>query len=205
MTTATPAGPHSPVTFGHSCRNLWPLDPAVTYLNHGTVGVPPRAVLAEQQRLRDEIEREPARFLLRELADIRQRPMRNVPHMRVAAKAVASFLGARGEDLVFVDNATAGVNAVLRSLTFAPGDEIVVNDHTYGAVTKVATYVARRTGAAVRVAELPEPPYSADAIADAIDAACSPKTRVLVIDHLSSSTGLIFPVKQIAARAHARG
>jgi isopenicillin-N epimerase len=193
------------VRFGHSFRDRWALDPDLTYLNHGTVGAPPRVVLEEQQRLRDLIEREPARFLLRDLADTRQRPMRVVPHMRVAAAAVAAFVGARAEDLVFVDNATTGVNAVLRSLSFEPGDEILLTDHTYGAVAKTAAYIARRTGAVVRSAVFPEPPCRAEAIADAVDAACTPRTRVLVIDHITSGSALMLPIAAIAARARARG
>jgi len=195
----------APVTFGHACRALWPLDPDVTYLNHGTVGVVPRRVLEAQQRLRDEIEREPSRFLLRELADTRQRPRRGMPRMRTAAAAVARFVGARADDLVFVDNATTGVNAVVRSLTFAPGDEILLTDHTYGAVAKTAAYIARRTGAVVRVAELPGPPFTADGIVQAIDAACTPRTRLLVVDHLTSASALVLPIADIAARARKRG
>jgi len=194
-----------PIRFGHACRDRWCLDPNLTYLNHGTVGAVPRAVLDVQRQLRDAIEREPARFLLRDLADIRQRPMRVVPHMRVAAAAVAAFVGARTDDLVFVDNATTGVNAVLRSLTFAPGDEILLTDHTYGAVARTAAYIARRTGAVVRVAELPGQPYRAEAIALAIDAACTSRTRVLIIDHMTSGSALILPVREITQRAKARG
>jgi isopenicillin-N epimerase len=125
--------------------------------------------------------------------------------MRRAAAGVAAFVGARTEDLVFVDNATTGVNAVLRSLTFAPGDEILLTDHTYGAVARTAAYIARRTGAVVRIAELPGQPYHAGAIADAIDAACTPNTRVLIVDHITSGSALILPVREIAARARARG
>jgi isopenicillin-N epimerase len=197
---ASPAG-----TFGHAYRDRWCLDSDLTYLNHGTVGATPRVVLEAQQRLRDTIEREPARFLLRDLADTRQRAMRSVPHMRVAAAAVAAFVGAQPADLVFVDNATTGVNAVLRSLTFAPGEEILLTDHTYGAVARTAAYIAKRSGAMVRVAPLPGPPCQAGPIADAIDAACTPRTRVLVIDHVTSGSALILPVAEIAARARARG
>jgi isopenicillin-N epimerase len=192
-------------TFGHAFRDRWCLDPDLLYLNHGTVGAVPRAVLDAQQRLRETIEREPARFLLRDLADTRQRPMTRVPHMRAAAADVAAFVGARPDDLVFVDNATTGVNAVLRSLTFAPGDEIVLTDHSYGAVAKTAAYVAGRTGAVVKVAALPGPPFRAEAIADAIDAACSTRTRLLLVDHLSSGSALIMPVAEMARRARARG
>ena len=102
----------------------WPLDAGVTYLNHGTVGSPPRRVLEAQQRLRDEIERQPSRFLLRELSGIRVGvPHDNVSRLREAADAVASFLSVDGKDVAFVDNATTGVNAVLRCFDFRDGDD----------------------------------------------------------------------------------
>src|SRR5438128_11895975 len=105
-----------PDCFGRHMLAEWTLAPSVTYLNHGTVGAPPRRVLDAQQRLRDEIEKQPSRFLLRELvsAGVAKVPPER-PRLRVAADAVAEFLGASGKDLAFVDNATSGVNAVLRS------------------------------------------------------------------------------------------
>ena len=104
-------------TFGPALRSEWLLDPDITYLNHGTVGATPRRVLAHQRAITDEIERQPARFMLRELADTTgtaTAPSR----LRVAAGAVADFVGVAGEDLVFVDNITAAANAVLRSFPF---------------------------------------------------------------------------------------
>lgn len=191
--------------FGRALLGEWALDPAITYLNHGTVGATPRRVLAAQQAIRDEIERQPARFLLRELADVRQFEMRGRPRMRVAADAVAAFLGARGDDLAFVDNATTGANAVLRSLRLGPGDEIVVTDHGYGAVTNAARFVAERAGGRVVTAELPHPRWEADAIADAILAAAGPRTRLVIADHVTAPTALVLPVQGIVARCHAIG
>ena len=95
----------------------WMLDPAATYLNHGTVGATPRRVLAAQQAIRDEIEAQPARFLLRELADISGSGQRL--RMRAAADAAASLIAAAADDVVFVDNATTAANSVLRSFPFA--------------------------------------------------------------------------------------
>jgi isopenicillin-N epimerase len=164
------------MTFGRALRSEWPLDPAVTYLNHGTVGVTPRRVMAAQQGIRDEIERQPSRFLLRELtarATSIGLPREDVPRLRVAARAVASFLGAGGDDLVFVDNATTGANAVLRSFPFQPGDEVLVTDLGYGGVTNAARFAARERGAAVRVVTMPCPFRSAD-LADAIVEAVGP-------------------------------
>lgn len=191
--------------FGRALRAEWALDPAATYLNHGTVGATPRRVLAAQQAIRDEIQRQPARFLLRELADVQQIAMRARPRMRVAADAVAAFLGARGEDLVFVDNATAGVNAVLRSLRFEPGDEILLTDHGYGSVGFVARHVAERAGARVVTVELPWPGRGAAAIVEAVAGAIGPRTRVAVVDQVTSPTALLLPVAEIAARCRAAG
>ena len=109
------------MAFGHEMHAHWALDPEVTYLNHGTVGAVPRRVLAVQQKIRDEVERQPSRFLLREVSGLVGLPRREPTLMRTAADAVAAFVGARGSDLVFVDNATTGVNAVLRSLALAAG------------------------------------------------------------------------------------
>ena len=137
----------------------WPLDPAVTYLNHGTVGVAPNVVLARQQAIRDEIERQPSKFMLRDLSGWvggrRERPTL----MREAAAVVARFVGAQADDLVFVDNATAGANAVLRSLPLEAGDEVLVTDFGYGAVTKAAHYAARTRGATVRTVTMPYPRF----------------------------------------------
>jgi isopenicillin-N epimerase len=192
--------------FGREFRAAFPLDPSVTYLNHGTVGVTPRRVIAVQRQIQDEIERQPSQFLLRELTTIVVgQPPGGRPRMREAADAVASFLGARGDDLVFVDNATTGVNAVLRSFPFQPGDEVLVTDHGYGGVTNAATFAARERGATVRTAAIPYPARSAGEVADACVAAVGPKTRLAIIDHIAAHSALIFPVAEIAGRLHERG
>ncbi len=189
--------------FGRARLSEWALDPAVTYLNHGTVGAPPRRVLAAQQVLRDGIERQPARFLVRELAELGQYEMRRPARLREAADAVGAFLGARGADLAFVDNATTGVNAVLRSLAFEPGDEILVTDHGYGAIAIGAQYVGGRAGTTVHTIELPHPRWESDAIVEAIAGAITSRTRLLIVDHVTSPTALVLPVAEIARRAHA--
>lgn len=193
-------------TFGHAFLTEFPLDPSITYLNHGTVGVTPRRVLAAQQAIRDEIERQPSLFLLRELTKVGVgQPRSDKPRMRQVADIVAPFLGARGDDLVFVDNATTGANAVLRSFPFDPGDEILVTDHGYGGVTNAATYAARQRGATVRTATIPYPVRSAKDVTDACVAAIGPRTRVAVIDHIAAHSALTFPVADITRRFHERG
>jgi isopenicillin-N epimerase len=192
-------------SFGRHLLEHWALDPAITYLNHGTVGATPRTVLAAQQAIRDEIERQPARYLLRELADVKQIAMRMQPRMRTAAAAVAAFVGARGDDVVFVNNASDGVNAVLRSQVFAPGDEILLTDHSYGAVTLAAEFVASRSGAFVRTVRLPFPGTTPEAVVEAVSGAITPSTKLLIVDHITSGSALVLPVHEIVARARAAG
>ena len=192
------------MSFGHPRRIEWPLDPTVTYLNHGTVGVTPNRVLAVQQAIRDEMEKQPSRFLLREVSSLAGQPLPRPSRLREAAAQVAKAVGARADDLVFVDNATTGANAVLRSIPFEPGDEILITDQAYGAVAKAAAFVARERRAYVRTVTVPYPIFSAPALIDAVRDAIGPKTRVVVLDHIVSESSLIFPLAELAAVCHAR-
>jgi isopenicillin-N epimerase len=186
--------------FGRQMLAQWALDPSVTYLNHGTVGAPPRRVLDAQQKLRDEIERQPSQFLLRDLAEtgVGKSPPEH-PRLRVAADEVADFLGVKGRDLVFVDNATSGINAVLRSFDFREGDELVIPNHAYGAVRNAAEYAVRTRGATVRVADFPDPVRLPNDVIRAIENALNPKTRMVLIDHITADSALIMPVAEVAA------
>lgn len=190
-------------TFGSHLRDRWLLDPAVTYLNHGTVGATPIRVLEHQRAVVDEIERHPARFLLRELADVEADGARS--RMREAIAQVAPFVGARADDLVFVDNITEGANAVLRSFPFRPGDEIAVTSLGYGGVTNAATYVARSAGATLRTIDVPRPGAAPHEFVEAIERGLTPATRMLIVDHLTASTALVLPIADIAEVCHARG
>jgi isopenicillin-N epimerase len=183
----------------------WMLDPDVTYLNHGTVGAPPRRVLEAQQALRDEIERQPSQFLLREAAGMMGAVPVRPTRMRAAAQVVAGFVGARAEDLAFVDNATTGANAALGSLDLREGDEILITDHAYGAVANAARFVARRRGARVVTVELPYPPRDPGALVEAIAAGVTKRTRVAVVDHVTSESALLLPLAAIAERCRALG
>ncbi|MFV0307356.1 MAG: aminotransferase class V-fold PLP-dependent enzyme [Desertimonas sp.] len=191
--------------FGAHRRADWLLDPAVAYLNHGTVGAPPRRVIEHQRRIQDDIERHPARALIAELSSI----LGDVPHgprrLREAMGAIAPFLGAAPDDVVFVDNITAGVNAVLRSFPLDAGDEIVVTSMGYGGVTNASTYAARRAGATLNTVELPAPGAPAHHYVERIDAALTSRSRILVVDHLCAQSALVLPVAAIAEAAHRRG
>ena len=191
--------------FGRHILDRWMLDPAITYLNHGTVGAPPRKVLAAQQAMRDEVERQPSRFLLREVYPLVGVPTANPTRLRRAAAAVGAFIGARGEDVVFVDNATAGVSVVLRSLAFEPGDEILVTNHSYPTTGRLAEFVAARSGARVRTVRVPYPRFDRAQLIEDIAEGISPRTRLAVIDHVTSESALVFPLMEIAARCRDRG
>jgi len=174
---------------------LWGLDPSVTFLNHGSFGACPSAVLAVQSSLRLEMEREPVDFLAASL------PAR----LNAARESLAAFLGAEPQDVVFVQNATAGVNAVLRSLLFQPGDELLVTNHTYAACRKTVDFVAQRSGARVIEASLPFPCRHEQDIVTAVLGCVSPKTRLALIDHVTSPTALVLPLAHLVAELQARG
>jgi isopenicillin-N epimerase len=175
------------------------------YLNHGTVGATPRRVIEAQRRIVDEMERHPSRFMLRELAELAGITATGPSRLRVAAEAVASFVGARASDLVFVDNATTGVNAVLRSFDLREGDEVLLTDHNYGAIAHAARYVARGCGAALRTVTLPYPAYEPGKLLQAVEAAITPRTRIAVLDHITSESALVLPLAELAEICHRHG
>lgn len=183
----------------------WLLDADVTYLNHGTVGAPPKRVLRKQQALRDEMERQPSRFVLRELSGHQPMPWRHESRLREAIGHIAPFVGSRPEDLVFVPNVTTGLNAVLRSVTLGPGDEVVISDLAYGAVALAAGVVTRDRGATLRTVEMPHPLRDSGDVVDTIVRALTPRTKLVVVDHITAQTALVLPVAMIAAECHARG
>jgi len=185
----------APRPFGHAVRDLWPLEPGAIYLNHGTLGVTPRAVLAAQAALNEQIEAHPARFMFHELK----------PRLRAAADRAASLFGGRGQDYVFTDNATAGVNAVLRSFELGPGDELLITSQTYGAVQNAARYACRQSGAELVSVDLPFPVADADDIVNALNNALGPHTKLVILDHVTSDTALVLPLDRLIARCQAAG
>jgi isopenicillin-N epimerase len=190
--------------FGRSMLEHWLLDPGCIYLNHGTVGAPPRRVLAAQQALRDEMERQPSRFLLRELHLEQPAPWRAQSRLREALERVAPFVGARADDLAFVTNVTTGVTAVLRSVPLGPGDEVVITDLAYGGVALAAKAATHDRGATLRIAETPFPLCAAQQVVDAIAGALNPRTRLVVVDHVTAQTALVLPVAAVVAACHER-
>jgi isopenicillin-N epimerase len=176
-------------------RGLWTLDPAVTFLNHGSFGACPAQVQRVAEGLRARMEREPVRFLVGELEGL----------LDEAREVVAALLGAHGDDLAFVPNASTGVSTVLRSLDLAPGDELLTTNHAYNACRNALEHAAGRAGARVTVAAVPFPTPGPDAVVEAVLAAVTPRTRLALVDHVTSQTALVFPVARLVAALEARG
>ena len=195
--------PHS--RFGHAMRAHFPLDADAIYLNHGTVGVTPLAVMRTRQAILDEIERHPARYMIRELMNLGMSAPPEAPRLRAAAERIATFLGVTGEGLAFVDNASSGVNAVLRSIALEPGDEILISDQAYGGVLRAAAFIARERGATLATVALPFPLEDPAACVSAIERAITPRTRIALLDHVSSETALVLPLAAMAAACRERG
>jgi isopenicillin-N epimerase len=169
------------------------LDPAVVFLNHGSFGACPREVLAVQRELQERMEREPIRFFVRDLEGL----------LDEARAEIAALVRADPSDVALVTNATHACNAVLASLDLGAGDEVVVTSHGYNAVNNAVLRWCRR--ATVRVAEIPFPIRSSDEAVAAVAAVLSPRTRLCVIDHVTSPTALVLPVAEIAALARRHG
>jgi isopenicillin-N epimerase len=176
-------------------KEHWTLDPSITYLNHGAFGATPKVVLAKQNELRAQMESEPVRFMVRELE----------PLLDEARAVLAEFVGADTESIAFVPNATAGVNAVLRSLDLDQHDELLVSSHEYNASRNALEYVAGLAGAKVVAVDVPFPIASPDEIVDRIMERVTERTRLLLIDHVTSQTGLIFPIGRLIDQLKERG
>jgi len=192
----------SPLTFStddeaRALRSRWTLDPGVLFLNHGSFGACPREVLDEQSALRARLERQPLQFF-RDLERL----------LDESRRSLAALLGADADDLGFVPNASTGVSCVVRSLTasgaLGPGDELLTTDHAYNSCRN-SLLLATAQGARVVVARVPFPLESSAQVTEAILAAATPRTKLALIDHVTSATGLVFPLGEIVQALQARG
>lgn len=176
-------------------RDLFLLRPHVVFLNHGSFGACPRPVFEIYQQWQEELERQPVEFLGRRFRDLMQR----------ARQVLAAYLGADPEDLVYVPNATVGVNIAARSLPFGPGDEVLSTDHEYGAMRRMWRALCEERGARYVEALLPVPVESDEEIVERIWARVTARTRVFFCSHVTSPTALILPVAGLIRRARAAG
>lgn len=189
MTTAAAPTPPSIDISSH-----WRLQPGLLFLNHGSFGACPTAVLDAQTRWRERMEAQPLQFLGRDFFAL----------MAEVRAALGAFLGADPEGLAFVANATGGVNTVLRSLRFDPGDELLVTNQEYNACRNALDYFAAQSGARVVVADIPFPLDDASIVTDRLVSAVTGRTRLLLIDHVTSPTGLILPLEEIVPAMQSR-
>ncbi len=173
----------------------WLLDPEVTYLNHGSFGSCPGPVLDVQGDFRRRFEREPVRFVDSVLEGL-------LDETRVS---VGAFVGADPQDLVFVANATTGVNTVLQSLPLGKADELIVTDHAYNACRNAVEHYADRAGARVVVVRVPFPVSDPEEIVHAVLAMVTPRTRLALLDHVTSPTAIIFPIERLVRELESRG
>jgi isopenicillin-N epimerase len=176
-------------------RSLFLLQPDVVFLNHGSFGACPRPVFEAYQRWQLEMERQPVEFLGRRFASL----------MQAARQELAAYVGAGAGDLVYVPNATTGLNVVARSLPLGPGDEVLATDHEYGALDRTWRFVCARRGARYVNQPLPLPLASAEQVIEAVWAGVTERTRVLFISHITSPTALILPIAELIRRARAAG
>lgn len=186
----------APSAFGTDLRPLFVLEEGSVHLNHGSYGATPFAVLEAQSAWRTRMEAEPSRFMEFEFR----------PAVRAAANRLAPYLGVDGDRLALVENPTLAVNAILRSLDLKPGDRILINDQTYGAVRNTVRFVCSMTGAEIAEWTLPFPAESPEQSLAAFEMALADaKPRVAIIDHVTSATALVLPVKAMSAAARDHG
>jgi isopenicillin-N epimerase len=155
----------------------------------------PRTVLDEQRRLQERMERNPTEFLALELSQA----------LRTSADRLAAFVKGDGSDFAFIENATAGCNMVLNSFRFSPGDEILVTNHGYPAIRKTAEHYASRGGAVVTEVKVPFPIRDPIEIMNAVANRLGPRTQLVILDHVSSPTAIVFPVRELTALCHEAG
>lgn len=178
-----------------AARGEWDLDPGVVFLNHGSFGACPRNILARQRALREQMEKEPVRFFVEELEGL----------LDQSREVLARLLGASADGLGFVGNATTGVNTIVKSLRFHSGDELLTNTHEYNACNNALSWAAEQWGARVVRVSTPFPIRTDDEIVESMIAGATARTRLALVSHVTSPTGVIFPIRRIVAELQARG
>lgn len=178
-------------------KELFNLQEGLVFLNHGSFGACPKSVFKVYQDWQLELEQQPVAFLDQDRGFL--------DRMQTTRSAVAKELGANPQDLVGVENATSGLNAIARSLRLNPGDEILTSNQEYNALNNTWQFVADRSGANIVVADIELPLVSEEQFTATFLAAMTEKTKVLFLSHITSPTALVFPIKTIINEARRRG
>ncbi len=184
--------------FGRPARTLWTLPAPGVFLNHGSFGACPIVVQEEQERIRRDYSQQPEEFFRR-----RVMPDNAQSSLRQVAQELAAFVGTSGDNVALVENATTGIQTVLESLAFESGDQILITDHQYRAVRLAVEARCRETGAEPLTVRIPIPASDADVI-DRITGAANSKVKLAIVDHVTSSTALVFPIREIVAELQRR-
>lgn len=179
----------------HSLRDDFLVDPEVVFLNHGSFGATPRPVFETYQEWQRRLEWQPVQFLGTDIGE----------YLAEARVALGRYLNAAADDLVYVPNATFGVNVVARSLRLGPGDEVLATDHEYGACENAWRFMSRDRGFTYNSRPVPLPLPDASELLEQFWAGVTPRTRVIFLSHITSPTAVRFPVEAICARAREAG
>ena len=179
----------------NALKDLFLLDPGLIFLNHGSYGATPRQVFDIYQGWQRRLEQDPVQFINEELT----------PRLGEARAALGRYLNADADDMVYIPNATFGLNVVAHSLPLKRGDEVVSTDHEYGSVNNIWADVCRRREACYLRRGIAFPAPSAEAMLEQLWDAVTPRTRAILISHITSSTALRLPVEQLCRRARAAG
>lgn len=176
-------------------KNLFLLDEDIVFLNHGSFGATPRPVFEAYQTWQRRLERQPVQFLINEMPD----------HLAVARRALAAFVNVHEDDLVYIPNATFGLNVVVHSLNLSPGDEVLTTDHEYGACNNIYTFHSQKRGFHYAQFSIPMPFATQQEIVEQFWLAVTPRTKLIFISHITSPTAVRFPIEEICARAREVG
>ncbi|WP_291127669.1 aminotransferase class V-fold PLP-dependent enzyme [Flavobacterium sp. UBA7682] len=171
------------------------LDPSITFLNHGSFGSCPKPIFDEFQRFQRELESDPVQFIQKKLPE----------YLKMAKAPLAQFIGCNQEDFFFVPNPTVAINTIMRSLTLQPGDEILATNHEYGAMDRTWNFYCKKSGAKYIRQNISLPIVSKEQIIEEFWRGYNSNTKVVFLNHISSSTALIFPVQEICDKAQELG
>lgn len=171
------------------------LDPEITYLNHGSFGACPKPIFEDYQRWQLELEKEPVQFITKKAFG----------YLQQSKDALSNYIGCDSEDFFFTPNPTFAINVIMRSLILEPGDEILASDHEYGAMDRTWNFYCKKSGAKYVKQQIALPIVSKEETLRQFWSGYTPKTKVVFLNHLSSATALIFPVKEICKKAKSLG
>lgn len=179
----------------YNYRNYWNLDSNIIFLNHGSFGATPVKILEKQSEYREMMEKEPVDFFVNKMPEL----------LNGSKRQLSEFVGADSNDLVFVQNTTTGVNQILNSFPFEKGDEWITTSHAYGACKNAIRHYAGNNKINLKIADIPFPVSDDDQILDSIRKEITKATKLALIDHITSATGMIFPIRKIIDMLHESG